>query len=788
VSVLVSASLPRQDGPAKVTGAARYAADHFAEDMLYGVVVGAPAPAGRLRAVDAAAALEVPGVTHVLTHEKMPKLGAPPVPPASSVRVPLQDDEIRYEGEPVAIVLAQTLEAAEYAVSLVQADVESGPFTHHPRGDRAGGEVPRESGYLSGATDAEHGDVDQAVAAAPVHHEATYVQPSRHHNPMEPSATLAEWRDGTLTMVDATQWAYGVRAVMCAVFGIAPARVRVRSPHTGGAFGCKGLVWPHQIIAAAAAQVAGRPVRIALTRAQMYSIVPYQPQMVQTVTLGASSDGRLAAIEHESINLTSVSDDFVEYATMASQTTYAASAIRVRQRVQRANVNLGTAMRAPLEGCGLWALGSAINELAARLRIDPVELRLANYADVHPFTGQPWSSKKLRECYEEGARAFGWRRRPSEPERDGPWLVGQGMADCAMGTIRFASTAQVRLHADGSAVIQSGTQDIGTGIATILTQLVCGVLGLEPGRVSREIGDTELPEAGPTFGSSSTMGVGAAVMAAAQDALAKLRERSAQELSEAPGAGALTGAMRSGDIEELIGVGTFTPQDSPYAMNTFGAIFVEIGFDPSSGSCACAAPSAATASGGSSIRARRGRRCSAASSGAGARRQWRPAARTSAWVAGCPRTWRASRCPSTRTSPPISTSRSSMRSTSTPARSAAKASENSAPPASMRPSPTLSTTPPPDGFASSQSPQTSSCSSHFRRQYHLDLTVDLQPTGTGDHVDHRRHHTKRAGRPPGDPGAGRRLCALRRSPRRRRPEGAVHRTHAFRRLYGRAGF
>ncbi len=583
MSALLGSSLPRQDGPAKVTGAARYAADHLAEDMLYGVLVGAPVPAGRLRAIDAAVARDVPGVTHVLTHSEMPKLGAPPVPPASSVRVPMQDDEIRYEGEPIAIVLAQTLEAAEHAASLVQSDIEPEPFTAHPRAGRAGAEVPRESGYLSSPTDAEHGDVERALADAPVRHEATYVQPSRHHNPMEPSATLAQWHGDTLTMVDATQWAYGVRIVMCALFSVAPEQVRVRSPHAGGAFGCIGLVWPHQIIAAAAARVTMRPVRITLSRAQMYSIVPYQPQMVQTVSLAASRDGRLAAIEHESINVTSVSDDFVEYATMASQTTYAASAIRVRQRVQRANVNVGTAMRAPLEGCGLWALGSAINELAAQLRIDPLELRLTNYAETHPFTGQPWSSKKLRECYEQGAHAFGWRRRSSDPERDGPWLLGQGMADCAMGTIRFASSAQVRLHSDGRAVIQSGTQDIGTGIATILTQIVCGVLGLEPGLVSCEIGDTDLPEAGPTFGSSSTMGVGAAAMAAAQDLLAKLRERSAQELTEPPGAGALAAAMSAAGADELVGVGAFTPQDSPYAMNTFGAIFVEIGFDPELG-------------------------------------------------------------------------------------------------------------------------------------------------------------------------------------------------------------
>lgn len=592
-------------------------------------------------------------MTHVLTHAELPKLAAPPVPPAASVRVPMQDDEIRYEGEPIAIVLAETLEAAEHAASLVHADVDPAPFTAHPRGERDGAEVPRDSGYLTSPPDAERGDVEAAFAGSPVRHEATYVQPSRHHNPMEPSATLALWQDGVLTMVDASQWAYGVRIVMCALFGIAPEQVRVRSPHTGGAFGCKGIVWPHQILAAAAARIAGRPVRIVLSRAQMYSTVPYQPQMVQTVSLAAWGDGRLAAIEHESINVTSVSDDFVEFATQASQTTYTAPAIRVRQRVQRANVNLGTAMRAPVEGCGLWALGSAMNELAAQLRIDPIELRLANYSDVHPFTGQPWSSKKLRDCYEDGARVFGWRRRPSGPERDGPWLVAQGMADCAMGTFRFPSSAEVRLRANGRAVVRSGTHDIGQGIVTVLTQIACGVLGLEPGLVGCEIGDTELPEAGPTFGSCSTMGVGAAVMAAAQDVLAKLADRSGQELGEAPGAGALTAAMRSAGVEELVGV--------------------------------------------------------SASSGGGGRRRWRPAARTSVSGAGCPRTWRGSRCPSTPTSPPTSTSRSSTRSTSTPARSAARASASSAPPASTRPSPTLSSTPPAAGSASSRSPPTSCC-------------------------------------------------------------------------------
>jgi xanthine dehydrogenase YagR molybdenum-binding subunit len=575
------APLPRRDGVAKVSGAARYAGDHRAEGMLHGVIVGAPVPAGRLRAVDAVAAREVPGVTHVLTHQDLPKLAQPPSPPAASSRMWLQDDEIRHEGEPVALVLAETIESAEHAAGLVRANVEPAPFVTHPKGERTDAVTPRESDYLFfGFTEFEHGDVEQSLAGAPVRHEATYVQPSRHHNPMEPSATLAEWHDGELQQVDATQWVYGVRMVLAAVFELPPERIRVRSPHTGGGFGCKGFVWQHQILAPAAARVVDRPVRIVLSRAQMYSLVAYQPQLVQTVALGAGTDGRLAAIDHEAINVTSMSEDFVEYASEASRTTYASPAIRLRQRVQRANVNLPNPMRAPVEGCGLWALGSAMNELAASLGMDPIELRLASYAENHPVTGQPWSSKKLRECYEDGARAFGWRRRPAQPVRDGPWLVGHGMADCGMGCFRGPSEAHVRLHADGTAVIQSGFQDIGTGTLTIFPQLACDVLGLEPGMVTCEMGDTALPQAGPTTGSSSTMGVGAAVMAAAQDVLAKLAEKTGRELGRAPGAGALAEAMGAAGLEELVGVGSFAPgEDDRYALHTFGAVFVEVGVD-----------------------------------------------------------------------------------------------------------------------------------------------------------------------------------------------------------------
>jgi xanthine dehydrogenase YagR molybdenum-binding subunit len=582
---ILGAPLPRQDGPVKVTGAARYAADHKAENLLNGVIVGATVPAGRIRAIDTAAALATDGVTHVLTQTDFPRLGGAPVPPASSIRMPFQDDEIRFQGEPIALVLAETLEAAEYAATLVTADIEAAEHIPHPAPNRENAVPPRESTYLFfGFTDFEHGDTQSALAAAAVRQQETYVQPSRHHNPMEPSATLAEWHDGNLTMVDAVQGVFAVQAVMATVFGVEPERIRVQAPHTGGGFGCKGFVWPHQIIAAAAARVVERPVRIALSRAQMYATVAYQPQIVQTVALGADAQGQLAAIDHESINVTSVSDDFCEYATEASRTTYAAPAIRLRQRVQRANVNLPNPMRAPVEGCGLWGLGSAMNELAERLNVDPVELRLRNYAETHPVTGQPWSSKRLHDCYQEGAHAFGWRPRPCEPERDGPWLVGRGMADCAMGCFRTPSAARVRLLADGSAVVETGTQDIGTGTLTIFPQIAAEALGLEPGLVSLRMGDTSLPEAGMTAGSSSTMGVGSAVMAAAQDVLARLSERLARDLGPAPGAGALAAAMREADLDELAGEGSFAPaEDSPYAFHTFGAIFVEVGVDPELG-------------------------------------------------------------------------------------------------------------------------------------------------------------------------------------------------------------
>jgi xanthine dehydrogenase YagR molybdenum-binding subunit len=610
--------LPRLDGPAKVTGRARYAADHSAPGLLHAVLVTATIPAGRVTAIEAREALAEPGVVRVLTHEDLPQFGMlaqgdalgdfdmeegkPDGPPAAQSFMPMQSDEIRHEGQPVAIVLGETLEAAEAGARRVRVRYER----TEPRLpvapewaalDRVAVE-PRKSDFLFFGPEFTKADTRTALARTPDRIEAVYLQPSRHHNAMEPSAILAEWDGDALTVHDATQHVYGVQHVLAARLQLPVEKVRVIAQHTGGGFGGKGWVWPHEVLAAAAARIVGRPVKLVLSRANLYSCLGYQPRMAQKVTLGADGEGRLGAVQHDVVNLTSVTDDFVEFATEASRSLYATPSMGLRQRVERANVAMPTAMRAPVDGPGTWALESAMDELAHRLDIDPLDLRLANYAEEDPATGEPWSSKKLREAYEEGARLFGWRERPRPARRDGDWLIGQGMASCTMGCFRAPTpAAEVVLRADGHALIRTGTQDIGTGTLTIFPQIAGAILGLPPDKVTLEMGDTRLPEAGPTYGSSSTMGVGAAILHAAEDARAKLARLANLPPGEAEitagrirrtGAGegiAIGDVMRETGTDEIVGAGAFDPTQSGegFSMRTFGAVFVEVGVDPELG-------------------------------------------------------------------------------------------------------------------------------------------------------------------------------------------------------------
>jgi xanthine dehydrogenase YagR molybdenum-binding subunit len=573
----------RVEGRDKVTGRARYSGDVILPGMLHGVIVGAPVAAGRLLSLDSAAALAHPGVVRVLTRADMPKFGTIAFP-AAVLNLPLQTDEIHHEGEPVAIVLGETIEAAEQGAALVRITMQATtPMIAGGRGKPD--EPPADWASIMGGNFSK-GDVVKGLSSAAQRIGHDYEQPARHHNPMEPSSTTAQWQGDSVTMYDSVQAAYNVPPVVGAALGIPPQNVRVIAPHTGGGFGCKGYVWPHQVLAAAAARIAGRPVRITLSRSLMYANVGYQPWMRQRVELGADTDGQLTAIRYDAVNSTALIETHFEPSSETAKCLYASPAIATKQMLERVHANLPTALRAPVEGPGTWAIETAMDELAIALKMDPLDLRLRNHADVDPHTGKPWSSKKLREAYESAARRFGWRERQARPKRDGDWVIGNGMATATMGCFRWVGSARVRLKDDGTAVVETGTHDIGTGTMTVFTQIAADALGLPIDRVSIQWGDTRLPQASPVYGSSATMTTGSAVLLAAREARAKLEKL-------VPGMKNHGAAMRKAGVSDIVGEATFKlPKDlplnadgadTPHAMRTWGAVFVEIGVDPDFG-------------------------------------------------------------------------------------------------------------------------------------------------------------------------------------------------------------
>jgi xanthine dehydrogenase YagR molybdenum-binding subunit len=593
--------IARADGSVKVTGIARYAGDQNQPGQLHAVLVASTVPAGRVSAIDTRATLAIPGVTRVLVADDMPRVHADldkiSVPPLATRFIPMQNDNIVHEGQPVAIVVGESLEAAEAAATIVRVTYERAAFIVPETAAVVSADPKKGSYSMSNALEFNKGDAPAAIAAAPVKAGGAYTQPSRHANPMEPSAIIAVWKGDRLTVYDAVQHLPAVQNVMAAVFGLPATSVRIVSPHTGGGFGAKAFVWPHEILAAMAAKVVRRPVKLVLTRQQMYGMVGPQPQMVHDVRLGAGADGKLLGVGHATTNITGVTEDYVEFGAVPGRSFYACDNITTSQRVRRGNVTLPTFMRSPWDGPGSWALGSAMDELARALDMDPLDLRLINYAETDPESGKPWSSKKLREAYEEGARRFGWRTRPKGGTRDGHWRIGYGMADCSQGQARFHSTARIRLKADGTAQIESSFCDIGTGPATIFPQIAGEVLGLDAKRVLAVAGDSDLPYSGPTYGSGTTISTGAAVQQAAQRVRAKLARLAGWPTEEITMQG---GQIIHGDkshtirevlgeagVAELVSDGAFdlpggAPVDmgsSEFPARTFGVIFVEVGVD-----------------------------------------------------------------------------------------------------------------------------------------------------------------------------------------------------------------
>ena len=465
---VIGQPIPRADGRLKVTGKAPYTADIRLANAAHGAIVHSAIARGRTVSIDTSAVEKAPGVLAVFTYRNMPRMNPTPKPwshlhPHGQSYLPLQDDKIHYAGQPIALVVAATLDHAAYAGTLINVQYESEkPAVFDRQALNKAIDPPQFLWPVASLV----GDPDKAIAAAPVKIEQTYTTPDRHHNQMEPHATIALWDAwGTLTLYETTQHIFGTKELVAIVLGIPPTKINVVSEFLGGGFGGKGYVWPHTLMAALAAKVLNKPVRLQLTRAQMYSMAGHQAATVQTIALGARQDGKLTGIRHESITPTAVFDNYIEYAALSSRSLWAATGgISTNHKIVHVNRNTPTAMRSPHEALGHFALESAMDELAYATGVDPVALRLRNDTEIDPHSGRPFSTRAMRKCLTEGAARFGWDRRTPKPRsmRDGRYLIGQGMAAAIYTHWRWPARARVTLNADGSALVEAGMHDIGT--------------------------------------------------------------------------------------------------------------------------------------------------------------------------------------------------------------------------------------------------------------------------------------------------------------------------------------
>ncbi|HEX4449121.1 MAG TPA: xanthine dehydrogenase family protein molybdopterin-binding subunit [Polyangiaceae bacterium] len=550
-AAIVGQGIDRVDGRLKVTGTAPYAAEVAVANVTYAVIVTSTTTRGRVTAIDARAAERVAGVLRVLTHENAPKLPGIDRKEGMIDRVlqVLQDDRVFYADQPVALVVAETLEAAQEAATqvLVTYQPEAAVGELEALVDQA--EAPPNAGR--GPAETKRGDADAAMKTAAVRIDAVYTTPVENHNPMEMHSTIAVWQgDDRLTVYEATQGVFECRRKLSTMFGLPKDNVRVISRFVGGGFGCKGATWSPAVLAAMAARVTGRAVKLMVTRPQMFSLVGHRPKTIQHLSLGAGADGRLVAIAHDVISETSRFDLFVEPSAAQTSMLYACPSCATRQRIVRIDIPTPTFQRAPGESTGTFALESAMDELAVALKMDPIALRLANYAETDPGEKRPWSSKSLRECYRRGAERFGWARRTPAPRsmRDGRSLVGWGMATATYPANQAPSSAIARLRADGSALVQAGTQDIGTGTYTIMAQIAADALAMPIERVMFDLGDTAMPETPVSGGSQTASSTGSAV----KRACLALRDQLVARALADP-ASPLSG-LATGDVEAVDGV------------------------------------------------------------------------------------------------------------------------------------------------------------------------------------------------------------------------------------------
>jgi len=595
----------RYDARAKVTGAAKYAAEFKTPtDVAYAYIVQSTIPSGRLTSIDQAAAEKSSGVLAVITPFNAPKLpAASPQPPARRHVTVLQERDVFYNGQPIAVVVARSLPEAMQAASLLHFHYQQTPAKLKFK-DRLGEARPPKSPGREPATQTR-GDLAAAMAKGTVTVEQTYTTPYQHHNPMEPHATLAWWEGDKLTVHDSTQYIAGDRVTIARTLGIPADNVHLECPYTGGGFGCKGSTWSHVILAAMAAKVVQKPVKLALDRPQMWGPVGGRPTTVQRISLAATQDGKITGVEHNVIVHTSVMEDFLEPSADQTRMLYASEACETSHKMVDMNLGVATFMRAPGESTGTAALETAMDELAVALKMDPVQLRLVNYAEKDLGSDKPWSSKHLRACYEQAAARFGWSKRNPQPAamREGNKLIGWGMATATYPANRSAAQALVRILPNGHAFVACGSQELGTGTYTIMAQTAGDTLGIDPAFVEAKLGDSTLPKAPVSGGSQSAASIGPAIEAAAMQVKLKVAQLAISDpksplhgaavadissrggklfLSSAPGKlESYADILSRNGGQPVEAMGSAEPGEEQTALSThsFGAVFAEVAVD-----------------------------------------------------------------------------------------------------------------------------------------------------------------------------------------------------------------
>ena len=613
MSGAIGQQVSRVDGPLKVTGAARYSGEITLPGLAYAQIVGAEVASGRIT-IDTSQAERAQGVAGILTHHNTPRVNQVPLVPSllggpapGETFFPMQDDVIHYAGQPVAVVVADTLEQAQHAATLVRVSYAETPSVTTIDQGRADAYEPERifGGLIPGSV--RRGNVQDGLAAADLRVDASFRFAANHHNPIEALTTMAAWDGDQLTLYDSCQGIKAVQVTVAAQLGLSVSQVRVLTRYVGGAFGSKAMVWPHVTLTALAAQHVRRPVRLTMPRAQMFTSCGHREEQEQHIQLGATRAGKLTAIRHHKISVTSPFDDWAEPAFGVASQLYDSPAFEGVHRLVRGNTMTPTFTRGPGEAAGVFTLECAMDELASQLQVDPVELRLRNLAEADPNTGNPWSSFGLRECLQRGASRIGWEHRNPAPrsERDGNWLIGTGMAAAAYPVAFFMRTQRARAHlyADGSAVVQTSAQEFGTGMITALTQVAADALGIGLAETRVEFGDTDYPATGSPVGSNGAMMVSAAVhnaglavrdqlvALAVGDAKSPLHGADPAMITVASGRMTLAGDAGTGETyaalmgrhrlndAEAIGSWDPPPPDTPHGLLTFGAQFAKVAVD-----------------------------------------------------------------------------------------------------------------------------------------------------------------------------------------------------------------